>query len=89
MNYSEFTNLEQLLAESKKSTQYTININLNDPDKQLIGILEHIKANSDPGHSFTVVVDPDGDSEQKKSFGIDGDGSFNIKSIEVIENDAQ
>lgn len=72
--------VEEALTESVTTETYkTIKIELNDPDSQLENLIKCIKAVSDPGHSFAVVVD--GDPE--KSFTMDGDGSFRITGIEV------
>jgi hypothetical protein len=59
-----------------------ITIKLRDPDNQLLRLLDYIRELSSPGHSFSVVVDPDM-SENRKSFGIDGDGSFFIRQIKL------
>jgi hypothetical protein len=56
-----------------------IEILVDDPDDQLIRLLNYISILSAPGHSFDVVVDPDSDDE--KSFGMDGDGRFYIKYL--------
>jgi hypothetical protein len=58
-----------------------ISILLNDEDDQLELLIRHIQKHSAPGHSFDVVVDPE--SSEKKSFGIDGDGWFQINKIVV------
>lgn len=72
--------VEEALTEAVSTETYkTIKIELHDPDSQLENLIKCVKASSDPGHSFNVVVD--GDTE--KSFWIDGDGSFRISSIEV------
>ena len=57
-------------------------ITLRDPDYQLVRLIEYIRVLAGPGHSFEVVVDPDM-SENKKSFGMDGDGAFYIKDIKM------
>lgn len=74
----ESLNEKEVVPETYKS----IKIELSDPDSQLEELIKFIKANSDPGHTFSVVVDPD-DSEKSNSFTIDGDGSFRISSIEI------
>jgi hypothetical protein len=56
----------------------------------LIKMLNHIKSIGNIGHSFTIMVDPDGDKEYKKPFGWDGDGSmriYDIKDEEIKEED--
>ena len=69
-----------------------ITIKLRDPDNQLVSLIEYIRILAGPGHSFEVVVDPDM-REYKKSFFMDGDGSFNINDIKmngkklVVKND--
>lgn len=60
-----------------------IRITLRDPDKSLLKFLEDLKARANPGHSFSVVSDPD-DSEPGR-FGFDGDGPFFIRDIELGE----
>lgn len=57
-----------------------IEVVVRDPDDQLVKLIEYIKRNAGPGHSFEVIVDPN-DSENKKSFFIDGDGPFFIEII--------
>ena len=59
-----------------------LTIKLRDPDYQLIRLIEYIGRVSAPGHSFEVVVDPDM-RENRKSFGIDGDGSFYIDEFKM------
>jgi len=75
---------EQILNERLKSGGYKITIECTDQaaEECLIGLLEYIKQNSDPGHSFDIVVDPDM-RENKKSFYMDGDGNSYIKSIKA------
>ena len=55
---------------------------LRDPDYQLVRLIEYIGRTAAPGHSFEVVVDPNM-REHRKSFGIDGDGSFYIQDIKL------
>ena len=54
----------------------------NDQDKQLMGFLAYIRDLAGPGHSFSVVVDPD-TKENTKKFFFDGDGAFRIKEIKT------
>lgn len=56
-----------------------LEIKLRDPDDQLLRLIEYIRVLAAPGHSFDVFVDPK--SQDEKSFGIDGDGSFYIRHI--------
>ena len=49
-------------------------------DGDMARMLEYIRANSAPGHSFSIVVDPDL-REAKRTFYADGDGSFHIKHV--------
>jgi len=55
-------------------------VRLRDPDNQLVRLIDYIGITSGPGHSFEVVVDPDM-REHRKSFFIDGDGSFYIQEL--------
>lgn len=57
-------------------------IKLRDHDNQLVSMIDYIGRLAGPGHSFEVVVDPDM-RENKKSFGMDGDGSFYIQEIKM------
>lgn len=76
--------LKKYLTEGVSENQFTtIIIKLRDPDKSLLRMLECIKDKADPGHSFSVKVD----EYESENFGIDGDGMFYIKSIEVTKND--
>lgn len=45
-------------------------------------LLDYIARLGAPGHSFSIVVDPD-DSENRRSFGFDGDGADRIDDIRV------
>jgi hypothetical protein len=55
-----------------------------DGTHSLVNMLEQIRRQAAPGHSFSIVVDPDVKSEAE-SFGFDGDGSDHIEpnSIKV------
>ena len=57
-----------------------LEIKLRDNDQQLLKLIEYIRILASPGHSFTVVVDPDM-REHKKTFFMDGDGAFFIRQI--------
>jgi hypothetical protein len=64
----------QLAADSK------ITLDVDDEDGRLEALLLYIKENSEGGHSFDVVVDPD-DPELTQKFYLDGDGAFRIRDI--------
>ncbi len=57
-----------------------IEVLLRDPENSLVKLIEYIRRTAGPGHSFEVVVDPDM-SEYRKSFFMDGDGSFSIRDV--------
>jgi len=61
-----------------------ISVLVRDQDDSLEKMIEYIRDKSNPGHSFPVIVDPK-DSEYRKEFFFDGDGSFFIKKIKVKE----
>ena len=65
-----------------KRADSTIQIDVEDDEDQLQKLLSYIKMNSETGHSFGIVVDPD-DKELAKKFYIDGDGAFRIREIKV------
>jgi phage-related protein (TIGR01555 family) len=58
--------------------EQTVDVRLKDPDGSLMKLLKHLAATANPGHSFTVIVDPDRDPQR---FGFDGDGAFQVMSI--------
>lgn len=71
----------KLQADIDKDNPYDeITLRVTDPDDQLVKMLKYIKENSDPGHSFPIVVDPD-DTDKKQIFRFDGDGSFHLSEV--------
>ena len=62
-----------------------ITVLLRDHDDQLVKMIDYIMGNAGPGHSFEVVVDPDM-RENRKSFFMDGDGSFYIQEVKKNGN---
>lgn len=70
-------------AFSYPDREQKVTFRANDADNTLMRLIEKLKKHSDPGHSFSVVVDPDVKQADggNKSFGMDGDGSFRIKEI--------
>ena len=75
---NDFTKNNQIEEQEDKYTEIVVNV--RDLDNSLIRLIDYIQSKANPGHSFEVVVDPD-DSEYKKSFYMDGDGSFFVKDI--------
>lgn len=59
----------------------TITITCRDHDNKLFKLIEYIKKSGNVGHSFSIIVDPEGDGTKK--FYWDGDGSDRINDIEV------
>ena len=72
------------IKENKDDINKTkiITIKVNDITGDLENLLKCIKATSDPGHTFDVIVDPI-DTENAESFEMDGDGSFKIIDIKT------
>jgi len=62
-----------------------ITVLLRDHDDQLVKMIDYIMHNAGPGHSFEVVVDPDM-RENRKTFFMDGDGSFYIQELKKNGN---
>ena len=60
-------------------------IKLRDYDDQLFKLIDYIMHTANVGHSFEVVVDPDM-REHRKTFYMDGDGSFYIKEVKKNGN---
>ena len=65
-------------AKSKK----VITLEVVDQDNKLENLLAYIRNIGNVGHSFNILVDPD-NSDTKKNFGWDGDGSDRIFEITV------
>lgn len=59
-----------------------LTIKLRDHDNQLVSMIDYIRALAGPGHSFIVDVDPEM-RENKKTFSMDGDGSFYIQEVKM------
>lgn len=70
--------LSLLKTDSNKDFK-TMTIVYRDYDGMLEHIIEGIKTLGNPGHSFSIILDPDGDKPIK--CGWDGDGSCFIKDI--------
>lgn len=69
------------LKEWKDQGLKTITVVCRDNDDTLERLLNHIKQIGNVGHSFSIIIDPEGDNTEK--FGWDGDGSDYIKEIKV------
>lgn len=67
--------------ETHKKGAVKITINAYDSEGSLAKLIHAIQDAGNGGHSFSIVVDPDGD--EPISIGWDGDGSDKIHSIEV------
>lgn len=67
--------------EWKESKLKTITITCRDYDDSLEDMLRHIQKTGNVGHSFSIIVDPEGDDTRQ--FGWDGDGSDYIKDVTV------
>lgn len=62
------------------ATKYQkVMVTLRDPDGSLVKFLEALASHANPGHSFTVIMDPD--SDRQEEFGFDGDGAFYIDNV--------
>ena len=72
------------IKENKDDMNKTkiITIKVNDVTGDLENLLKCIKATSDPGHTFDIIVDPI-DTKNAESFEMDGDGSFQIIDIQT------
>ena len=57
-------------------------VEITDPDDALYSLLSYIKEIGNTGHSFSIIVDPE-NSDTKKTFGWDGDGSNRIYEIKT------
>lgn len=71
-SFNEWTN---------KKYSKIIEIKCRDGEDNLERLLNHIKNIGNTGHSFSIIVDPESDDTEK--FYWDGDGSDNIREINV------
>ena len=67
---------------NEASDEKTYIVKCIDGEGALKRLIEYIGENGNGGHSFSIVVDPDGDTDQMKNFGWDGDGADRIISVE-------
>jgi hypothetical protein len=73
---------KKYLIDGVSSDQLTIiTIEVRDPDNSLGKFLEELKCRANPGHSFSVLMDKEGDNPI--SIGFDGDGSFFVGDIDI------
>ncbi len=68
------------IKEWKEKNLKTITVFCRDQDNSLVDLLNHIKKTGNQGHSFSIIVDPDGEA---KRFSWDGDGSDYIQDIKT------
>lgn len=81
---NEELNRMKTLMEGVPRDQLTeVTVLYRGNDDKLEDILDHIRKIGNTGHSFEILIDPDGDKNDRKSFGWDGDGANYIKEIRV------
>ncbi len=69
------------LKEWQEKKLTTIIITCRDYEGSLEKLLKHIQSAGNCGHSFSILVDPEGEGTKKHYW--DGDGSDYIKDIKV------
>lgn len=69
-------------SQSESNKMPSITVETSNPEK-LTKILDMIKTTGNVGHSFSIVIDPDDQNSDKRTFGWDGDGSDRIGNIEI------
>lgn len=74
-----------MLEGVKQEHMYVYKVTARDPEKNLKELIEYIGKNGNTGHSFEIVVDPDGGKENRKVFYWDGDGSDYVHKVEIIQ----
>ena len=81
LNYIKYLN-ESINIESHPHTIVTVQVS-NEYAPTLIKMLEDIKALGNPGHSFSIIIDPpySYDKGGAARSGFDGDGSDRIYKI--------
>jgi hypothetical protein len=71
---------------SMAHVQLILEVSKQAADECLVKLLEYVQALGNPGHSFSIVVDPES-SESKETFYFDGDGAsaiYDIKSKDLV-----
>ena len=88
MSLSEFNKFcdSDKLNEEKMETERIIIDVRKGTGKHLADMLEYIKSTGNIGHSFSIIIDPEGD-DFKKTFEWDGDGQDYIDSIKLDDDE--
>ena len=60
-----------------------LTVKCRDGDKNLARLVRYIGDIGNTGHSFSIIVDPEGKGETYKSFGWDGDGSDRVNEVKL------
>jgi hypothetical protein len=81
MDIKKYNDWESINEEKMETETITVTVRKGSADN-LAELLEYIKSTGNIGHSFSIVVDPDG-SDYRKSFGWDGDGADYIESVKI------
>ena len=68
-------------ADRHDDVEIIIKCNRAAAEECLLQLITYIGVNGNSGHSFNIVVDPDGDTDQTKRFGFDGDGADRIGDV--------
>lgn len=90
-NYDDLDKKLDSLFDKKDDpyqTEYLVSVKVNSSFvKQFVDLVKAMKSNSDPGHSFSIWVDPPYSMKIPNGVvfntGMDGDGSDRILDIDV------
>lgn len=79
----ELSRIKTLMESVPKKDMKEVTVLYRDGEGCLEELLLYIGKNGNTGHSFSIIVDPDGDTNERKEFYWDGDGSDYIHEIKV------
>lgn len=75
-----------IYVSGAQAAMSSITVETTNPEK-LMKIIDMIKTAGNVGHSFSIVVDPDEQNPDDRTFDWDGDGSDKIGDIKINNNE--
>lgn len=79
---------ENFLTEKKEEKELTLvqyEVLAKDDNKTLKKVLDCIKSVGNAGHTFSIVIDPEGEDADQRTFEWDGDGSDMIRNVKATD----
>jgi len=79
----ELKRMKTLMEGVPREDMKEVTVLYRDGECCLEELLLYIGKNGNTGHSFSIVVDPDGDENERKEFYWDGDGADYMHEVKV------